>query len=67
MTRRIVVTGVGLVTPFGCDVAGFWDAMRRGQSAVSAITDIEGTSGDVMAPRCAGLCRASTSIRSRCA
>jgi 3-oxoacyl-[acyl-carrier-protein] synthase II len=48
VTRRIVVTGIGLVTPFGCDVGGFWDAIRSGQSAVRAITDIEGTSDNVI-------------------
>ncbi len=35
--RRVVVTGLGLVTPVGNTVADSWDALRKGQSGVRAI------------------------------
>ncbi len=35
--RRVVVTGLGAVTPLGHDVASTWDAILRGQSGVTHI------------------------------
>jgi 3-oxoacyl-[acyl-carrier-protein] synthase II len=35
--RRVVITGMGLVTPIGCDPATFWQALRNGQSGVRRI------------------------------
>ena len=37
MKRRVVVTGLGLVTPCGNDVASTWAAMLRGESGVDYI------------------------------
>jgi len=37
MKRRVVVTGFGLVTPCGNDVASTWAAMLRGESGVDCI------------------------------
>ena len=36
--RRVVVTGVGCVTPIGTGVEGLWDGLRARRSAVRAIT-----------------------------
>lgn len=36
--RRVVVTGVGAVTPCGNDVATTWEAMRAGRSGVGPIS-----------------------------
>ncbi len=36
--RRVVITGIGAVTPIGSSVEGLWDGLRKEQSAVSAIT-----------------------------
>ncbi len=44
MSRRVVVTGVGLVTPLGNDVETTWQALLRGESGVRPITAFE-TSG----------------------
>jgi nodulation protein E len=35
--RRVVVTGMGAVTPIGQNVPDFWDALRRGQSGVGPV------------------------------
>lgn len=35
--RRVVVTGLGLVTPLGCDVQSSWQAILQGRSGVSSI------------------------------
>ena len=37
-TRRVVVTGMGMVTPLGLDVASNWDALTHGRSGIGRIT-----------------------------
>jgi 3-oxoacyl-[acyl-carrier-protein] synthase II len=36
--RRVVITGIGAVTPIGIGVEGLWEGLRRGRSAVQEIT-----------------------------
>jgi 3-oxoacyl-[acyl-carrier-protein] synthase II len=36
--RRVVVTGIGAITPIGLGVEGLWDGLRRRESAVRCIT-----------------------------
>jgi 3-oxoacyl-[acyl-carrier-protein] synthase II len=38
MTRRVVVTGVGLVSPLGVGTAANWEALTAGTSGIAAIT-----------------------------
>lgn len=38
MTRRVVVTGVGAVTPLGCGVEPTWDKLKKGQSGIRGIS-----------------------------
>jgi 3-oxoacyl-[acyl-carrier-protein] synthase II len=38
MTTRIVITGVGAVSPLGLDVPTLWDALKTGQSGAGRIT-----------------------------
>lgn len=38
MKRRVVITGIGAVTPIGSTVEGLWDGLKREKSAVSSIT-----------------------------
>lgn len=38
MKRRVVVTGMGMVTPLGHDVAANWDALVHGRSGIGRIT-----------------------------
>jgi nodulation protein E len=35
--RRVVVTGMGVVTPIGQNVPDFWDGLKRGQSGVGPV------------------------------
>jgi 3-oxoacyl-[acyl-carrier-protein] synthase II len=43
MRRRVVVTGLGAVTPLGNDVATTWRAMRAGKSGAANITKFDTT------------------------
>ncbi|HET6797402.1 MAG TPA: beta-ketoacyl-ACP synthase II [Gemmatimonadales bacterium] len=36
--RRVVITGIGAVTPIGTGVEGLWEGLRRRESAVRCIT-----------------------------
>ena len=39
MEKRVVVTGLGLVTPIGNDVPTFWDNLIHGVCGIDFITD----------------------------
>ncbi len=39
--RRVVVTGLGLLTPLGCDVDSSWSAILQGKSGVTRIPFLE--------------------------
>jgi len=41
MRSRVVVTGLGIVSPIGIGVSDFWKAARSGQSGISAITSFD--------------------------
>jgi 3-oxoacyl-[acyl-carrier-protein] synthase II len=45
MIRRVAITGIGVVTPFGCDVEGFWQALKAGRSGAQRIEAIDGYEG----------------------
>jgi 3-oxoacyl-[acyl-carrier-protein] synthase II len=40
-SRRIVITGLGAVTPLGNDVGEFWDALIQGRSGVAPLESFE--------------------------
>lgn len=49
--RRVVVTGIGVVSPLGCDIRQVWGRILQGDSAVGAISrhnDPEKTPGVLM-------------------
>jgi len=41
VSRRVVVTGMGAVTPLGSDVPTFWSRLVRGESGVRAIQNFD--------------------------
>ncbi|HBE77356.1 MAG TPA: beta-ketoacyl-[acyl-carrier-protein] synthase II, partial [Firmicutes bacterium] len=43
MSRRVVITGIGLVTPIGLTAAENWDSLMSGRSGVSLITRFDTT------------------------
>ena len=43
MTRRVVITGLGAVTPLGNDVATLWDSLVQGRSGIARITRFDPT------------------------
>jgi 3-oxoacyl-[acyl-carrier-protein] synthase II len=38
---RVVITGIGLITPLGNDLATTWEALVQGKSGISEITDFD--------------------------
>ena len=47
MNRRVVVTGVGAVTPRGNDAPSTWQALAEGRSGVGQLTSIDTTGFEV--------------------
>ena len=41
--RRVVITGIGAVTPIGIGVEALWDGLQRRRSAVRCITRFDPT------------------------
>ena len=42
-TFRVVITGIGVVSPFGVGREHFWDQVSQGCSATRTITDFDAT------------------------
>jgi len=36
--RKVVITGIGVITPIGKDLASFWDSLKNGRSGIDRIT-----------------------------
>ena len=36
--RRVVITGLGAITPLGCTVESFWNGLKNGQNGIDNIT-----------------------------
>ena len=41
--RRVVITGIGAITPIGITVGGMWDGLRQERSAIRHITRFDPT------------------------
>ncbi len=44
MRRRVVVTGIGAITPIGSDVEAMWKVLREGGSGIGRITHFDASS-----------------------
>ncbi|MFH1269479.1 MAG: beta-ketoacyl-ACP synthase II [Candidatus Omnitrophota bacterium] len=44
--NRVVVTGLGVITPLGNDVQSFWGALKRSESGVGLITSFDASAFD---------------------
>ena len=44
--RRVVITGLGVVSPLGCDLEVFWRSLLAGQSGIGPITRFDTTGLD---------------------
>ena len=49
--RRVVITGIGVVTSIGMDAAAFWDGLAREQCGIKTIQAFDPTSGFVSSAR----------------
>ena len=43
MTNRVVITGMGAVTPLGNTVDEFWDGLKAGKNGIAPITKFDAT------------------------
>ena len=43
MSKRVVITGMGVVHSLGCDVNTFWQAVRNGENGISTVTRFDVT------------------------
>ncbi len=39
--RRVVITGMGVVSPLGCDLGMFWHLLSAGESGITPITHFD--------------------------
>lgn len=51
MERRVVITGMGAVTPIGNNIAEFWDGLKNGKNGITLITRFDTTESKA---KCAG-------------
>ncbi|MBQ4109627.1 MAG: beta-ketoacyl-ACP synthase II [Clostridia bacterium] len=41
--RRVVITGLGAITPVGCDVDTFWNSLKNGKNGIDFVTKFDTT------------------------
>ncbi|MFA6358114.1 MAG: beta-ketoacyl-ACP synthase II [Candidatus Omnitrophota bacterium] len=46
MKKRVVITGLGVISPVGNDVASFWQSLKDGKNGVGPITSFDATAFD---------------------
>jgi len=44
--NRVVVTGLGIISPVGSDVPTFWQALKEGRSGIGALTSFDASAFD---------------------
>ena len=46
MKKRVVITGLGVISPVGNDIASFWQSLKEGKSGVGPITSFDAADFD---------------------
>lgn len=46
MENRVVVTGLGVITPVGNDINSFWEALKEGKSGIDKLTTFDASAFD---------------------
>ncbi|MBU4252803.1 MAG: beta-ketoacyl-ACP synthase II [Candidatus Omnitrophica bacterium] len=46
MKKRVVVTGLGVISPVGNDISSFWNSLKEGKSGVGLTTSFDATGFD---------------------
>lgn len=46
MENRVVVTGLGVISPVGNDVSAFWEVLKNGKSGIDLLTSFDATKFD---------------------
>ena len=46
MKKRVVITGLGVISPVGNDILSFWESLKEGKSGVGPITSFDATAFD---------------------
>ncbi len=46
MGKRVVVTGMGAITPLGLDIQSYWEGLKSGQSGIDHITQFDASGID---------------------
>jgi 3-oxoacyl-[acyl-carrier-protein] synthase II len=46
MKKRVVITGLGVISPVGNDIVSFWRSLIEGKSGVGPITSFDATAFD---------------------
>ena len=47
MANRVVVTGMGAITPLGNSVEAFWEGLKKGKAATAPITKYDTSNSKV--------------------
>lgn len=47
MERRVVITGIGAISPIGADIASFWDSIKAGRHGIAPITAFDISNSEV--------------------
>lgn len=47
MSHRVVITGMGVISPVGLNVGTFWNSLKEGRSGVGPITQFDASDQDV--------------------
>ena len=50
MSRRVIISGIGLITPIGLSVSENWAALMAGRSGITAITRFDTTKSVLKLP-----------------